>query len=130
MLAASGVTLPAENPATGEIIARIPTGDYDFARRAEKDGIEGSHLDREYHERLAALRNDMKQTWRARFRHLPVESWRARATKIGQETDALVSLDRYQALRNDTAYLEDVIGEAAAELDAWIQLQIDIARGK
>jgi hypothetical protein len=103
---------------------------FDFLRRAEKEGIEGSNWDREYQRRMFDLRKEMQQTWRPRFRRIPLDNWGARATDTGAERDALTALDRYQALRNDMAYLEEVIGEAAAELDAWIQLQIDIARGK
>ncbi|MGE0120813.1 MAG: hypothetical protein AB7S58_22940 [Dongiaceae bacterium] len=103
---------------------------FDFLRRAEKEGIEGSNWDQEYQRRMFELRKEMQLTWRPRFRRIPFDNWRARATETAAERDALIALDRYQALRNDMAYLEEVIGEAAAELDAWIQLQIDIARGK
>ncbi|MBX6321901.1 MAG: hypothetical protein IRY94_08740 [Rhodospirillaceae bacterium] len=74
---------------------------------------------------MSDLRQAMKKTWRATYR--PFDGWRKRADAVGREADPLVAPDIYQALRNDIAYLEDAIGEAADELDAWIQLQTDIA---
>lgn len=52
------------------------------------------------------------------------------AARIGQESDALKALGDFQALRREMEYLVEAIGEAAADLDGWIQMEIDRARGK
>lgn len=103
---------------------------YDLSRRAEREGIEGSALDQEHRRRWSELYREMRKSWKATFRRLPHENWRRRAKTIAGQADALAALDRYQALRNDMAYLEDVITEAATDLDAEIQFQIDMRRGK
>jgi hypothetical protein len=80
--------------------------------------------------RKGELREKMLKTWRATFRQVPFDNWRARAEKLAALNDDLAALDTFQALRNDMAYLEEAIHDAAGQLDSWIQLEIDRARGK
>ena len=103
---------------------------HDFLVQMENEGIEGSNWDSGHKERFVNLHNRMKQSWRPRYRKIPLDNWNKRARAIAGESDDLIALAAFQALRNDMAYLEEVISEAAASLDAWIQSEIDRMRGK
>lgn len=114
----------------GPEILRLAQWQLDFARALEREGVEGFWIDPGYLEDIERIKGALEATWRQRYTSLPLEKWLARAEAIRQEPDPLVALDLHQALRNDMAYLEDAMGNAAAELDAWIQMEIDRARGK
>jgi len=121
-----------DNPArieAAELLQQIQFHN-DFLVRAEKERIEGSKWDPVYQKRMRDLRNEMRKSWRSRYKRIPLDNWRCRAKAIAVEPTGLRTLSSYQALRNDMNYLETAIGDAAAELDAWIQLEIDRARGK
>lgn len=102
----------------------------EFSRMLEKEGIDTPYYDPETAGQTSEILTGLKKSWRPRYRKLPTMAWRKRAAEIGLLADFIAALDRYQALRNDMQYLEDAIGEAAAELDAAIQNEVDRARGK
>ena len=102
----------------------------DFARALEREGVEGSWMDPGYLENVAKVKSALQATWRQRHSLVPLDKWRHRADAIECEHDPLVATAQYQALRNDMIYLEEAIMNSAMELDAWIQMEIDRARGK
>lgn len=102
----------------------------DFTRALEREGVEGSWIDPGYLDEVKRVRTALEATWRQRHASLPTENWLQRAGAIEAESDPLTAMDLYRALRSDMAYLEDAIMTAAGELDAWIQSEIDRARGK
>ena len=83
-----------------------------------------------YLDEVNRVRTALESTWRQRHMSVPAVKWHKRAEAIKNEPDALEAMMLYQALRHDMAYLEEAITNAASELDAWIQLEIDRARGK
>ena len=87
-------------------------------------------MDSRYIVELHRVRTALETTWRQRHMSVPLAKWRRRAEAIKKEQDPLKAMTLYHALRNDMAYLEGAIKNAASELDAWIQLEIDRARGK
>jgi hypothetical protein len=75
-------------------------------------------------------RNEIREEWTPRYHDSPVERWRRRARAIETSRSWHLALQRFQQLRAEMKYLEDVLNEAAAELDAAIQLEIDRRLGK
>ncbi len=124
--------LARDNPAKldeAEVLQNVQWH-FDFTRALEREGVEGSWMDPGYLEGAANVKSALRATWRQRHTSVPLEKWRARADAIEREPDPLIATAEYQALRNDMAYLEEAIMVSAGELDAWIQLEIDRARGK
>lgn len=60
----------------------------------------------------------------------PLPGWRTRLDALRKEKDYHKALKRYCDFMRQTEDLRSQIGEAALQLDAYIQQQIDIARGK
>ena len=60
----------------------------------------------------------------------PIDSWRVRLDALRSEKDYHRVLKRYCDFIRQTDDLRSHIGEAAVQLDSYIQQQIDIARGK
>ncbi len=60
----------------------------------------------------------------------PIKSWKSRSASVANENDEHKSLKRYCDFMRQTEIIRGQITEAAAQLDGYIQQQIDIARGK
>ena len=60
----------------------------------------------------------------------PVPGWRSRLDALAKEKDYHKALKRYCDFMRQTEDIRSQINEAAAQLDAYIQQQIDISRGK
>lgn len=60
----------------------------------------------------------------------PIPSWRSRLETLEREADYHKALKRYCDFMRQTEDIRSQLTEAAAQLDAYIQQQIDIARGK
>jgi hypothetical protein len=60
----------------------------------------------------------------------PIPGWRSRLDTLGKEKDYHKALKRYCDFMRQTEDVRSQINEAAVQLDAHIQQQIDIARGK
>lgn len=60
----------------------------------------------------------------------PVASWTKRAASIGAEKNPHKCLEKYQQLVEQMADVHAAVESAADTLDAHVQMQIDIARGK
>ena len=60
----------------------------------------------------------------------PIPSWRSRLDALSKEKDYHKALKRYCDFMRQTEEIRSQISEAAAQLDAHIQHQIDVARGK
>jgi hypothetical protein len=60
----------------------------------------------------------------------PIPSWRSRLVKLSKENDYHKALKRYCDFMHQTEDIRSQLTEAAAQLDAYIQQQIDFARGK
>lgn len=60
----------------------------------------------------------------------PVAAWEGRAASLKSESNKHLALKKYADFMSQTQELRAHIEEGAAELDAHIQLQIDISRGK
>ena len=121
-----------ENPArhNKRIILRSIQWHHDLMRVLEREGIEESWMDSSYLDEVHRVRTELEPTWRQRHKSVPLAGWRRRAETIMNEQDPLKAMELYQALRNDMAYLEDAISDAARELDAWIQSEVERACGK
>lgn len=59
-----------------------------------------------------------------------IPRWRARFASLGEEADEHKALKRYCDFIKQTEDIRSQITESAAQLDGYIQQQIDIARGK
>jgi hypothetical protein len=60
----------------------------------------------------------------------PIPSWRARVATLKSEADAHRALKKYCDFMRQTEEIRSTLTEAAAQLDGYIQEQIDRARGK
>jgi len=60
----------------------------------------------------------------------PIPSWRKRLASLDAEANKYIALKKYGDFMRQTEELRAQLQEAAAQLDARIQEQIDIARGK
>ena len=103
---------------------------HDLARAVQKEDLVGIRVDDDYRASHAQIASNLKTDWKQRHTVIPAVAWTRRADAVGNETDPLKALDLYENLRNDMSYLEEAITSAAADLDHWIQMEIDIARGK
>ncbi len=103
---------------------------FDHAQILEKGDIHGPWSDPSFRKDFDRTADQLEENWKQRHTSLPIGKWKQRATAVGQATDSLIAMDKYQSLRNDMAYLEEAILSAEIILDEWVQQQIDIARGK
>ena len=103
---------------------------HDLAEAIQKEDLVGHWIDADYRESHARIAADLEVDWKQRYAAIPIESWTRRATAVGNETDPLKAMGRYRSLRKSMEYLEESIMSAAADLDQWIQMEIDKARGK
>ena len=103
---------------------------HDLAEAIQKKDLIGHWVDADYREGYVRIAADLEADWTQPHTAIPIESWTRRATSLGNETDPLKALARYKSLRNSMSYLEDSITSAAVDLDQWIQVEIDKARGK
>lgn len=60
----------------------------------------------------------------------PIPSWRLRLQSLSREKDYHKALKRHYDFMRQTEKVRSILSESAAQLDAHIQQQIDIARGK
>ena len=65
-----------------------------------------------------------------KFKSDPIQGWRARLASLVHEKNPHKALKRYCDFMHQTEDIRSMISESAAQLDSWIQQQIDIARGK
>jgi hypothetical protein len=63
-------------------------------------------------------------------KHDPIDGWRRRNASLSSETDEGKALKRYCDFLRQTESIRAQLMESAAQLDAYIQQQIDLARGK
>jgi len=102
-----------------------------LSRALEANGIHNpTRFDPARAKQVRRVKAAFDAKWRQRHRRLPLAKWRARADLVERQPNPLVAMARYQALRNDMAYLEEALGEAAYQLESYIQMEIDRARGK
>lgn len=121
-----------DNPArySSEEILKISQIEYDVSSKIREKGIAGSWMKPGYSEAVHAVRSEVELRWRQKHRDLPIKKWLKRAEKIESESNSLISLHLYRVLHREILYIEEAISEAALELDIWIQMEIDRARGK
>lgn len=84
---------------------------------------------REDEQRAFELQQDLRASWKPQYSSLPLDTWRARADNVGKLEDHKAALDEYDRLRKDMRTLEDLVTEAAAGLDNWIESEVDRLRG-
>lgn len=60
----------------------------------------------------------------------PIPSWRSRLDTLSRDTDPHKALKRYCDFMKQTEDFRSLVQEAGAQLDGYIQHQIDVARGK
>lgn len=73
---------------------------------------------------------EVRANWTAAYKLRPTPRWRRRAEGLARLSSSADVLRRYVSLRNEMKRLEGTVFGAAADLDGWIQHQIDVARGK
>ncbi len=113
-----------------ENMLEVAQWQHDLAKAIQKEDLVGHWIDADYRESHAQIAADLEADWKQRHAVIPIESWTRRATALANETDPLRAMGRYKSLRSSMAYLEESIMSAAADLDQWIQMEIDKARGK
>lgn len=64
------------------------------------------------------------------IRRDPIKSWRTRAQRVERETNEDKALAMYRAFMDQTEDIRELIHDSAGQLDAEIQRQVDLARGK
>jgi hypothetical protein len=64
------------------------------------------------------------------FKSDPIQGWRARLNSLSSEKNQHKALKRYCDFMRQTEDIRSMLSESAAQLDGYIQQQIDIARGK
>jgi hypothetical protein len=79
---------------------------------------------------LEAMLERAAANWNPRHPESPLDRWSRRATALSSYSDPGDVMLRFERLREESRYLDDVITRNASDLDGWIQHQIDIARGK
>jgi hypothetical protein len=60
----------------------------------------------------------------------PIPSWRRRLDSLKQETNPHLALKKYRDFMSQTEDIRALVAESAAQLEAYIQHEIDVARGK
>ncbi len=113
-----------------EAILRKVQWHLDFTHALDREGIDGSWMDPGYMDEVQRVRTALEANWRQRHTSVPTAKWLKHAEAIDNEPDPLKAMSLHQTLCHDMAYLEEAIMNAASELDAWIQLESDRARGK
>jgi hypothetical protein len=100
----------------------------DFHAEMEKTKLFPS--DRAYQREVKRIQKCMQTSWKPKYDRLPVDGWRRRAKSLASEKNYLNALKKFESVRAEKAYLTDAISDAAGQLDAHIQMEIDHARGK
>ncbi len=100
----------------------------DFVAEMEKAALFPS--DAAYQTEARRVRKQMTSSWKPKYQRIPLDSWRRRAKLLAEEREFLKALKKFESVRAEKNYLNDVISGAASELDAYIQMRIDHARGK
>ena len=121
-----------DNPAGldgNEVLKRVQW-QQDLVKALERQGVEGARLDPTSQREHLRVAHSLEKTWRQRHTSVPQDKWLLKAEAVRRETNPLVAMHLYQSLRDGMAYLEEAIDLAAGELDSWLQLELDIARGK
>jgi hypothetical protein len=59
-----------------------------------------------------------------------ISNWRVAVEKLSTITDKLEMFDQFATIEDEFEPLEEMIDETVGEIDAYIQLEVDIARGK
>ena len=102
----------------------------DLTQALEREGIDGLWVDPNYRKGLARVATGLEAKWKQQHTSVPRDKWMLRAAAVEQATDPLIAIHLYQSLKQDMLYLEEAILSAAEELDRWIQMEVDKARGK
>ena len=124
--------LVQDNPSNlgEEELLELAQWDLDLEKKLLDEEVSGLWVDPNYRNEWLKVAATLRSDWRQRHHSLPAARWKHRAHVIRRVPDSLIAMDKYQSLRNDMAYPEEVLQSAASELDPWIQTQIDLARGK
>ena len=86
--------------------------------------------DADYQTEGRRVQAKLERTWSPQYDRIPLLNWRRRARNLGKEGNPLRALKQFESVCLDKDYLAEVVRNAASELDACIQLEIDRARGK
>jgi hypothetical protein len=72
----------------------------------------------------------MQQSWAPAIRRSPIERWKQRVQQLHAGNNNANALQNFGTLGRDMEEYEEIVFEAAEALEAHIQHQIDVARGK
>jgi hypothetical protein len=72
----------------------------------------------------------LQETWQAKYKAIPLPSFRAQAEKVASLKTDIFTLRAFEKFKNDIAYFGRIVDEAHIALDGYIQNQIDAAREK
>lgn len=72
----------------------------------------------------------IREVWKPKYACNPLPKFRKQALNIAKKSKDIDALREFERFKAEFAYLSGLIEEAAIALDQYIQLQIDIARGK
>ena len=122
--------LVADNPLkldASEILSRIQYFDQ-LTREMEKTDL--FPADVRYQVEYKRVVAQTRENWSPRYDRVPLANWRHRARELAKEDNPLKALKKFDSIRLDKDYLAEVVGAAASDLDSYIQMQMDLARGK
>ena len=103
---------------------------FDLSKALECKEVDGLWVDPNYQREFEQVASELEETWKPNYRAIPIDSWTRRSNTIRNELDPLIALDKFQSLKKDMLYLEEVFQSASEDLDKWIQHEVDLARGK
>ena len=113
-----------------DAVLRVAQWLYDFRRSPGRDESDQFWIDPRNREQIEEIMRTHRASWKQKRSSLPLQRWRSRAVEVGKQSNPIVALDIYRALREDMTYLEAAISDAAVDLDKRITYQSEIERGK
>ena len=103
---------------------------WELTKLLENKHVDGVWADPDYQRQFTQTADELAANWHPKCSSLPDDKWIRNAVQIETEPDPLSAMYMYRSLRKDMSYLEEAIQSAELELDAWIQMEVDKARGK
>ncbi len=72
----------------------------------------------------------LKQHWKPPIRSNPVARWRVRSERLQDESDQFKALRKHEQLSGEMKDFETTVQDSAISLDRFIDIQVDLRRGK
>lgn len=82
------------------------------------------------HDQMIAARSFLETVWKPRHVVNPLPMFETQANSIACVKSELIGLKTFERFRSDFSYISEILEQAAYDLDAYIQSEIDRMRGK